>query len=259
MNARASQNLQSEVPNLDIQSLSDDDKQHGAIALSQLRNLAAGVRSFAAALDIFQGCAKEMEVITQDAKRAVIDRGDLASLDGEGFRRRVAERSAKRESQTQTMGSLVERQLIAGREGGMTLWQMHTALNAIKASLASSKELRDLISVEKVQAASQRLRNLSPDLKALRDGIAHRFEHGKTPDQLKDNSTKPFEEGGMKNESNSGLVTDNFSGNTYMTTAYSTQDEKKGSIAKYDLSSNTLDELVALSRDVFGSVSSRKA
>lgn len=145
-------------------------------------------------------------------------------------------------------------QIMAGREGGMTLWHFNCALTAIKSSLDSSAGLRAIIGVREVEDGLIRLREVAPDLKALRNSIGHRFELMKTPSAISANATKPFEFGGVKIQSSGGFFTENFcgnDGNTFVTTAHTHEQKDKGKTVKYDLSQETLDELTEISQSIY--------
>ena len=240
-----------EVPRIDWNELPDADKPHAGVVWHQLVNLAHGVSTFAAALQLFDNC--EREIASAETAKAAETQA-LMELDVQERARRWRERP--KTPRTTDGPPYIEWMTIAGREGGMTFWHLHCALAAIKRSLDKSPPLRSLVAVKEVDAALRRLRKLAPDFKELRDSIGHRYELMETPEAIKANATKPFEMGGYKDASGKNLWMENFGGperRTFMTTAYTKLAEGKGKTVSYDLTEKTLGELVDLTRAIYAS------
>lgn len=236
--------MHGEVPHIDQGQLPDEERPHATVLWHQLHNLASSVSSFEAALRLYDTCLKR-----QAEMRAEMDEW-MKIPHGPGRRARQLEIMKRdRDDPDPSVGWMN----IAGRDGALTLWHFMRALAAIKANLDRAPTLRASVRVGEIDGALREFRRKLPDVRDVRDAVAHTAELTKNPDALARNATKPFKTKAYSSESGGGMWTNNFEERTFMTTA------DGGEMVRYDLSGDTLRFLVDLTRRVYAAFPARSS
>lgn len=128
--------------------------------------------------------------------------------------------------------------LMAGRDGAITLYHIWHSLRAIKDNIQTAKTvLRTGIDVGKIDGAIALFNVTIPNVKALRDSVAHTAEMFRNPRRWDLEKTRPFKTRLFSHDSQSAdnLWLNCMDGRTFFTTGYT----QNGQIVKYELSDDT--------------------
>jgi hypothetical protein len=141
--------------------------------------------------------------------------------------------------------------LIAARDGTLTLWNFAMALNAIKASLDASPELRKRMRVAQVERAIRDFWAAIPNAKGLRDSSGHASELMESPKELARNALSSGRVNEQINIGSNGFWLGNLIGRRYSTTTFG------GQLVEYDVSAATSQKLNEIVDQVFAAISPR--
>lgn len=152
--------LDIEPPDLRLCNFPEDE--HGQIwtISGQLGDLSSYLKNFEAAVSLFDFCIQAIQ----------------------------SQRGIDPQINVHGMASLHRWQLIAGRDGAMTIYHFAKTMTAIRAGMSKCSSFRQLVNHDILRAATKLFEQLFPDFEGIRHAVAHTAELVRTAEATKMNS-----------------------------------------------------------------------
>lgn len=213
-------NIPEMAPCLDHDGLPDSEKNGAYLVEANLSNLDSHVRDMQTALRLF----------------------DFTSANQAGARQQPYENKQAQAFLEISSGW----QMVAARDGAMTIYHFATALAGIRETVSASPTLYGLVDMLKLKAANQLLHKRFPNFGDVRNAVAHVADKMKTPSKYDEHSFS----GSMNN---AAIKADNISG---LTISNMLMDRKyantwNGKLLEYEISGETVASLNEIKSEVW--------
>jgi hypothetical protein len=211
----AGQDVSENAPRMYDAGLPAEERRAAVLVCDNLRLLKTHVDALGAALSLFDYCDKQRRICRETL--AAAPRDEIARA---------------------TRRTMFSWQLVAARDGAMTIYHFATAMDGIDQTVATCPTLLALMNRPMRKAANQYFRQYFPSYIDIRDAVVHTAEKTKTPEKPAEHAHKAaYESSAMRILEGSTLVITNTLEGRRFTNTW------EGRVLAFELSQETVNQL----------------